>query len=264
MKQEILNWLAEGQPYEQGVELYAKYGPSSTVLKNFNRKENDMRKAKLAYKLVVKIANLPEKYITMDPEKLPKIQNKIQTHSSHQTTQSPGPNTTNQPNGKSQEQKAEEGWKGKIPWKDLPKEIKLLIVDRGELVKKRIDAHERLKAVSEANTPENVEKRKAIVDEMDALQQEITAIHYKVNYYEENLKLPTKFEEAKNETDLILELTKKYNNLKSQRSKYRNKVYGNPDKNKDPLPDGPKKEAAKEKLAKIEDEIKDVEKKLGR
>jgi hypothetical protein len=51
MKEEIQNWFKKGQPYQEGVALYNKYGRNHTLKKKFAKKENAMFREKLAYKL---------------------------------------------------------------------------------------------------------------------------------------------------------------------------------------------------------------------
>jgi hypothetical protein len=277
-RKEILDWLRAGQPYEEGIQLFAKYSNNATVLKNFSRKMNQERKDKLAYKLVVKIANLPEKYIALDPKKLPqgkkkdpkkpvdpkKGQNiKPNTETKGKT---PPPNTTApQTDLKPAYEKA---WEGKIPYKDLPKEIR-------DLINQRVDAEQDIKALSEnrlavpaKNNEKNNKARKDLSEQIDVLLGKKNELNAQIKQYEETLELPKTDEETgpdpkpKTEAEIVLELTKKYNNLKSQRSKCRNQVFGNEKTKKDPLPAGPKLEAAKIKLAGIEQEIKEVEEKL--
>src|SRR6056297_144885 len=102
MKQEILNWLAAGQPYEEGVKLYTRFGHNATLLKNFSRKPTGQRKQMLAYKLV-KLAGISEKYIN-NPSAIPKTQSEPAKKSSVK---------------KVQKTSAETQWKGKIPFKEL-------------------------------------------------------------------------------------------------------------------------------------------------
>jgi hypothetical protein len=59
MKKEIQEWFKKGQPYQEGVALYAKHGRNQTLIKKFQRKENAMFREKLAYKLS-QLAELPE------------------------------------------------------------------------------------------------------------------------------------------------------------------------------------------------------------
>jgi len=51
MKEEIQNWFNKGQPYQEGVAIYMKYGRNPTLKKKFARKENKMFREKLAYEL---------------------------------------------------------------------------------------------------------------------------------------------------------------------------------------------------------------------
>ena len=44
IKDEVLSWLRAGQPYEEGVDLYAKHCNNATLLKNFQRKDTESRK----------------------------------------------------------------------------------------------------------------------------------------------------------------------------------------------------------------------------
>lgn len=243
MKEKILNWLANGQPYEEGVQLFAEYGHNATLLKNFSRKATRQRKSMLAYKLV-KLAKLPEKYITASPASLTKVQN--------QTNQSGNPQPP-----KKQPPTAETQWKGKIPYKDLPKEIRDLINLRVDIEQEITHLAELRNAVPEKNTAENNKKRKDLSEDILELLGKKNEINIQIDAYEKDGILSSEQKKNKNEAQEMLKLTKKYNNLKSQRSKYRNKLSG-----KKEIPEGPKKEAAREKLKEIDQQIEEIEQKL--
>lgn len=263
IKSEIFDWLAAGQPYEEGVQIYAKYGNNSTVLKNFTRKETKTRKDKLAYKLVT-IAGLPEKYITMDPGQLP-----VDITNSKPRSQTPDLSRKTivdihidgRQKSEASKGEASKQWKGKIPFKDLPEDVQLLIVQRGSYVKQRRAKHLEFNDIPKTNDSETVEKRKAIIEEMDAIQDNINITHNKITYYEKHLKLPEKKKEGIVEQGL-LKLKQTLMNLKSQRSKAKAKVYGT-DK-KEALAEGPRKEAAKKKLNELEPKINKLEKQLNK
>ena len=251
MKQEILNWLYDGQPYEEGVKLYAKYGHNSTVLKNLSRKETSSRKDKLAYKLVT-MAKLPEHYINMDPEKLP-IQ-KVNTNTNSKPSQSP----KKSPDPRNIKLPALTQWKGTIPFKKLPKEIRNMIEERIEIEQKITGLSKQRHAIPQVNTIQNNKKRKSLSSQIETLLGEKNKLNKNIKYYEENLKLSEeRAEDEQTEKEKILELTRKCNNLKSQRSKYRNKLSGPKE-----IPEGPKKDKARIKLKEIDFELIKIEKQL--
>jgi len=255
MQKEILEWLRNGQDWDAGVALYAKYGHNKTVLKNFLRKETKDRKAKLAYKLVSR-AKLPESYITMNVNKLPK----------GDTSTGSVPNKHQQPKTGHSEQREEsitletasKAYKGKILFKDLPEEVQLMIVQRSTLEKKRSAAHQALDKVPKTNEEKNKSAREAINKEVDKYTGEINTLNTKIKYYEDNGKL---YEEPKPGFIDKFMLNRNLMNLKSQRSKARAKVHGTETQN--PIPDGPKKEAAKRKLEELEPKIEKLEKQLN-
>lgn len=249
MKDKILAWLKAGKPYEEGVRLYAEYGHNSTVLKNFSRKSTDVRKAKLAYKLVVKIAGLPEKLINMDPEQISEgdsIKVDIKINGAQKT------------DGHS-EHSEESKWKGKIPYKELPPEVRAWINQRVDIEQGITRLSEKRLQIPAPNTTENNDARKELNEKIEKLLGQKNELNIKIKYYEDTQKIA---EEDPEKTPGILQaliITRQHNNLKSQRSKYRNKVHGNPKKNKEPLQAGPKLEAAKVKLEAIEKELKEFE-----
>jgi hypothetical protein len=259
MKNEILNWLRSGQNYDDGVALYAKYGHNKTVLKNFLRKETKDRKAKLAYKLVVKCAGFPDSYINMPLSKLP--QPSPEALEGRKPTHEPRSEALEDRNlSANSQQLIAKSYKGQIPFKDLPEEVQLMIVQRSTLEKKRTGAHQALDKVPKPNTEENKSKRVAICKEVDKYTGEINTLNTKIKYYEDNGKLPEEKTPGIIESSL-LKLKQTLMNLKSQRSKARAKVFGN-EKN-DPIPEGPRKEAAKKKLEELEPKIEEIEKKLN-
>lgn len=256
MKEKVLIWLQSGQPYEEGVQLFAEYGHNATLLKNFSRKATKQRRAMLAYKLV-KLAGLPEKYITASPASLPNIktQNKPATGSSQKSQNIK--KGESHPDVTLSSSKGVEGWKGKIPYKDLPKEIRDLINLRVDIEQEITRLAELRNQVPEKNTAANNKKRKDLSDDILELLGKKNELNIQIEAYEKDKVLPSEQKKEQNEVHDMLKLTKKYNNLKSQRSKYRNKLSG-----KKEIPEGPKKEAAREKLKEIEQEIEEIEQKL--
>lgn len=258
MKNEILQWLRDGQDYDTGVTLYAKYGHNKTVLKNFLRKETKDRKQKLAYKLVVKCAGFPDDYINMNVNKLPKPSNPTLRE-----PQGPPASEKHEPRSEALEDRNKEAaksYKGKILFKDLPEEVQLMIVQRSTLEKKRVLKHLELDKVPKSNTRTNKKARRRINHEVAEFNGQINSLNSQIKDYEDNLKLPN--DEAPGIIELsLLKLKQTLMNLKSQRSKAKAKVFGN-EKN-EPIPDGPRKEAAKKKLAELEPKIADIEKKLN-
>lgn len=258
IKKDVLNWLRAGQPYDEGVQLYTEYGHNATVLKNLSRKETSTRRDKLAYKLVVKIAGLPEKYIKMDPKKLPGSKSKAKGKGKQ--LKSGTSKNANKSLPVDPKPSYENAWKGKIPYKELPKEVRAWINERVDIEQEITALSEKRLKVPAPNTTENTEARKELSEKIDTLLGQKNELNVKIKYYEDNLKLPE--DKKSNETDPVkegIELTRKYNNLKSQRSKCRNKLSGEKE-----IAEGPKKAAAREKLAEIETEIKELEKKLGK
>lgn len=240
MKNEILQWLRNGQDWNDGVALYAKYGHNKTVLKNFIRKETKDRKQKLAYKLVVKCAGFPDSYIAMNVNKLPKGENIVIVGAGK-------PKVTREIQNKKLvlTEMASKAYKGKILFKDLPEEVQLMIVQRSTLEKKRTGAHSALDQVPKTNIEENRAKRVAINKEVDRLTGEINALNTKIKYYEDNGKLP---EEPKGPgiMERLLQIGQDIRNAGSRRSKLRALINGT---NKKPaIPEGPKKKASEKKL----------------
>lgn len=251
MKDEILNWLRSGQDYDSGVQLYAKYGHNKTLLKNFLRKPTENRKAKLAYKLVT-IAKLPEAYITLNVNKLPKGEKLT-----------PNPTITGHTEPVEvfvTKNEAAKQYKGKILFKDLPEEVQLMIVSRSSLEKQRAAKHAELHEVPKSNSRTNKKARRKINHEVAEFNGQINRLNAQIKDYEDNSKLPQDETPGVVEQSL-LKIKQTLMNLKSQRSKARAKIFGN-EKN-DPIPDGPRKEAAKKKLAELEPKITDLEKKLN-
>jgi hypothetical protein len=248
MKEEILQWLRSGQPYEQGVDLYAKYCNNATLLKNFQRSETKDRKEKLAYKLLIK-AGLPEKFMFLKPQDIPGY--KKQDVKTQEKVQKIAPKTP------AKEIVAEYKYAGKIPWGELPKEIQLKIVERGDLQKQRKTAHEGLSKIPPTNTPENINARKTVCALVDTLTGKINELQEEIKHFEKTKtikKAPEKPVEDAEKTGI--ELVKKLNNLKSQRTKAKKAV--------EDLPAGPKKAAKEAKLKEIIAQIEEIEQKIGK
>lgn len=240
MKQEILEWLRNGQDYDSGVALYSKYGHNKTVLKNFLRKETKDRKQKLAYKLVVKCAGYPDTYITMNVNKLPKGENIVIIGAGKTDTKK-----TLRNEKLITIEFAAKSYKGKILFKDLPEEVQMMIVHRSTLEKERTKVYAKLDKVPKTNTAINNQARKGIGSEVDKITGEINALNEKIQYYEKHLKLP---EEPKDQSllDKILQIGKDLRNAGSRRSKLRAIIKGT--KTTEAIPAGPKKKAAENKL----------------
>lgn len=100
----------------------------------------------------------------------------------------------------------------------------------------------------------NKEKRAQIRQEVLDISKDIRELVVAIRHYDEHQKLPEGFIRKGSKEDM----KKRYNNLKSQKSKYKARVKGTRTKN--PLPPGPKKEEAKEKLSDIEAEMKNLKK----
>jgi len=247
MKEKILSWLRAGQPYEEGVRLYAEYGNNANVLKNLTRKQTKRGAEKLAYKLV-RLAGLSEELIHTAPDTI-HIETAIDGQT--KTTIVPDPNIDTD----------EKKWKGKIPYKELPPEVRVWINLRIDIEQGITRLSQKRLQIPAPNTTENTKARIEANEKIEQLLGQKNELNIKIKYYEDTQKIA---EEDPTKTPGIIDaffITRQHNNLKSQRSKYRNKVNGNPDKNKDPLPPGPKLEAAKIKLTQIEKDIEAFEQK---
>jgi len=221
IKDEVLSWLRAGQPYEEGVDLYAKHCNNATLLKNFQRKDTESRKEKLAYKLVMK-AGLPEKFIHAKPSDLPGYK------ATSKQSAPPKKETTPAQPQKQSKNKSD----GKPMFRDLPKEVQLMIVERGEIQKERAAIHAQINDVPKQDTRANNAKRKALGEKVDQLTGRINELKAKIDAYEKKLTLPAEKAPEKDQTSAH-----------------------------DP---GPKKEAKIKKLSEINTEIEELNKKLGK
>lgn len=231
MKKQIEKWLFGNRDYQQGVALYDKYGRSFTLKKKFRRKENDMFREKLAYELaqLAGYDNVPNK-------KKPQA-----SGDQPESTQQEVSKTTT---------------RHLTAWKDLPLEVKELILSRDKLMEKRKKIHAGYHDIPPTNHKPNKEKRVELRQQLIDLSKDIRAIVVAIRHYDEHQKLPEGFVKKGSKKDL----QKRFNNLKSQKSKYKAQVSGN--KTKKPLPDGPKKEEARQKLEEIESEMANIRKLL--
>ena len=246
MKEEILNWLRNGQDWNDGVALYAKYGHNKTVLKNFIRKETKDRKQKLAYKLVVKCAGFPDSYITMNVNKLPKGETKPRSEAL-EDRKTIAPKDTSSASVSENHETAAKAYKGKILFKNLPEEVQIMIVKRSTLEKERTKVHAKLDKVPKTNTAMNNRARKGIGSEVDKITGEINSLNTKIKYYEDNSRLP---EEPKSLgiMERLLQIGQDIRNAGSRRSKLRALINGT--SKKPAIPEGPKKKASEKKLKK--------------
>jgi hypothetical protein len=132
--------------------------------------------------------------------------------------------------------------------------VKDLILERDKLMEKRKKIHAGYHDIPPTNHKANKKKRAQIRQELIALSKDIREIVNAIRHYDKHQELPQGFVKKGSKEDL----QKQYNNLKSQKSKYKAKVHGT--RSKDPLPEGPKKEEAKEKLEEIEKEMDKIKK----
>ena len=132
--------------------------------------------------------------------------------------------------------------------------MKDLILERDKLMEKRKKIHAGYHEIPPTNHKNNKKKRAEIRDQLISLSKDIREIVTAIRHYDKHQKLPENFVKKGSKKDL----QKQYNNLKSQKSKYKAKVYGT--RSKDPLPEGPKKKAAKKKLQDIESEMDKIKK----
>jgi hypothetical protein len=135
--------------------------------------------------------------------------------------------------------------------------VKELILERDRLITKRKKIHAGYHEVPPTNHAANKEKRAQIREEVLTLSKEIRPIMQAIRHYDEHHELPEGFVKKGSKEDL----QKRYNNLKSQKSKCKAKVKGTRTKN--PLPPGPKKEEAKAKLKEIQAEMQNLKKLLN-
>ena len=232
MKVEINKWLQGSRDYHQGVALYLKYGRNPTLQRKFQRKENKMFRQKLEYELA-KLAGysaVPGKKKSSQPE----------TETPESTSSEIAKDTT----------------RHLTAWRDLPIEVKDMILERDKLMEKRKKLHAGFHEMPGTNHKANKQKRADLLQQIKDLSKDIRALVQAIRHYDSYKKLPDGFIKKGSKEDL----QKQYNNLKSNKSKYKARVHGT--KTKDPLPEGPKKQEAREKLKEIEGEMEKIKKLL--
>jgi hypothetical protein len=235
MKKEIIAWLQGERDYYQGVALYLKYGRNPTLKKKFQKKDNNMLRQKLEYKLaqLAGYENVPQKQKPASKAK-----------------SKPQPESTSS-------EVAKDSTRHLTAWRDLPLEVKDLILERDKLMEKRKKLHAGFHEIPQTNHKANKEKRAELLQQLKDLSKDIRAIVQAIRHYDEHKELPQGFIKKGSKEDL----ERQFNNLKSRKSKYKARVHGTP--TKDPLPEGPKKEEAREKLEEIESEMEKIKKLLN-
>ena len=245
---EIRNWLNSDRNYNDGVFLYNKYGNNDSLKRIFPGREK-FQAQKLAYELA-KLAGFSFSDFLKDQV----IQEEV-------TPVSPQKNTT--------ENNEDTGLTGQTNRKmiEYPPLIRRVIHEMSRLYNDRSMLKTQQNAIPDENTPANVEKRKNLVDMIEALSGRIQLLFEAKKAYlergiipDENALFPP--EESKQS---IEELQTRLKNLRSYISKDKNiLVYQRETRQEkpNPMPDSPKKERILKRIEKNEKEVQELEKRI--
>ncbi|PXX96904.1 hypothetical protein DF185_19890 [Marinifilum breve] len=277
MKSEIQEWLDGDRNFEEGVKLYQEYGGSPLLKRRLLIRRGPAWQKRLEYELekIVKLTApnfVPKKDIRLEPfdEALLKATNPEEFRKVYLNGQ----------------RHPEDKGKYQIHFKDLPDMLQKLVIYKGQLFNKRAKLHSEMVRMPDENIQELVTRRGEIRELVVEHSRTIETIYKAIRHYETTKELPAAdiipIEKPENENSenkdknpekqdttpekqneiSDVDLVKQYKNLQSSRRKDYIKVYGDPKKKKDPLPEGPKKESAKQrleekdaKLAEMKDEL---------
>lgn len=218
MKQEIFLWLNSNRDYNEGVDLYFKYGRNPNFKKMFPHRENRYA-TKLAYELA-KLAGIS----------LSEFQKKFQKPVLTSTINNPRTQT--------------------------PAVIKKIKSELGDLHRLRSHLHRKMGEISEDNSPENMQSRAALLDNIKKVSERADILwNAKEHYYETGQLPPVSIIEPPKKDKKANEMTgedrvKRRSNLRSSLSKDKKKA--------EETPDGPKKEKILKRIKAKEKEIMEL------
>jgi hypothetical protein len=218
MKNAIISWLESGRDYNEGVDLYFKYGRNPNFKKMFPHRENRYA-TKLAYELA-KLAGIS----------LSEFQTKFQKRVLKPTVNKPRTET--------------------------PAIIKKIKSELGDLHRLRAHLHRKMSEVPEDNTPENMKSRAALLENIKKISERADILwNAKEHYYETGQLPPASTIEPPKKDKKANEMTgedrvKRRSNLRSSLSKDKKKA--------EETPDGPKKDKILIRIKAKEKEIKEL------
>ncbi len=245
---EIRNWLNSDRNYNDGVFLYNKYGNNDSLKRIFPGREKFQAK-KLAYELA-KLAGLS----FSDFLKGHVDQEEVLPASPEENT--PGIKEGVNPAGETNRKGIE-----------YPPLVRRVIHEMSRLYNDRSMLKVQQNNIPDENTPENIEKRKALVDMIEALSGRIQLLFEAKKAYlekgiipDENALFPPEEPEPS-----IEELQTRLKNLRSYISKDKNILTYQRETRQEkpnPMPDSPKKERILKRIEKNEKEVQEIEERI--
>ena len=254
LQKQITSWLKSGQDYHSGLSLLIQVCKNRSLVRNLSRNNTPKNVAKIAAEL----------------RKAAGMSSFVKPIQSDKKKEEPGSNQI--PSSKA-------GKAFKEVFKTYPPIIQKLIKRIGDLYSKREILHFDLKKVPELNTPDNVEKRRLIMEQLILISDELEHLNkYKKQFLEnktipaeEDLEFLPKRPAAKSKPRLQIgrmseaQLLRKLSNLRTSLTKKRNKllyqhVSKQPEEN--PMPEGMKRDQLEEQIREDEKLIKKIQKRL--
>lgn len=264
IKNEIIRWFNGPQDYTEGLRLLERISKKNKVISKLVRKGKTRSSVeKLTWELN-KIAGL---------KKIPEAKRTGFIKPKKDLVKKVVPGKDSVP----QDDKPTFNLIGKNDIEDYPPEVRRLVREYSGKFMLRGKKHAELRGKPEDNSPETVEARKALIDEIRVISDRTEQLYKAFKEYEDTGSMdavslwPEDYKEKKDPDKKVLtvdELKVLKKNIQSSITKDRNQLlYGGKTKPKDgkgnPVPEGPKRTRLEKRVAKKEAEILALEQQIA-